>query len=133
MSAIQFTEPSVKHTTVSVQNVYIGKRQLTQRVFKQIQHETLINKDGTLRGEPWGYVNYYWEHHYPYKPDHILWVTPQGELRRFYYYVGSYTVAHNKSYGIHEKIPDIDRKTILPQFKEVCKFMATLPQLYIAI
>jgi len=87
MSVIQFTEPVVKHTTVTVQNVMIGKRQLTQRVFKQIKRESIFNPNiaNKLQGDAWGYVNYFWkgdgELKY-FKSKHILWITEDGELRR---------------------------------------------------
>lgn len=131
MNSVQFTEPTVKHTTVSVQNVFIGKRQLTQRVFKQIQHERLIDKEGNLRGEPWGYVNYFWEN-VADETKHILWVTLKGELRRFYYSPHEYTIAWEKKYDIHERIPRSDYQ-LLPKYNDVCEYMSNLPQLYIAV
>ena len=86
MSNIQFTQPSIKQTTVTVQNVIIGKRQLTQRVFKQIlEREIFGNEANSLNGEAWGYVNYFWKGCVGgnYYRRHILWVTPEGELRRY--------------------------------------------------
>ena len=83
MSVIQFTEPEVKQTTVTVQNVMIGKRQLTQRVFKQIREAEIFGKEAnTLNGEAWGYVNYFWKGCSGYGCKHILWITFDGELRR---------------------------------------------------
>lgn len=75
----------VSETQVTVQNVVIGKRQLTQRVFKQIQSERFFNGyTGELKGEVWGYVNYFWKDNQQHSDEskHILWVTSQGELRR---------------------------------------------------
>jgi len=83
MGVIQFTEPAVKQTTVTVQNVMIGKRQLTQRVFKQILHQEIFDEESnTLQGDAWGYVNYFWKGASGHNNKHILWITSGGELRR---------------------------------------------------
>lgn len=78
-------ESTIKEVKVTVKNVIIGKRQLTQRVFKQIQRQGILNKKtGELNGHAWGYVNYFWSDN-SYCSDnylHILWVNSQGELRR---------------------------------------------------
>ena len=82
---IHVKNASVKEVSVTVQNVVIGKRQLTQRVFKQIQVAPIFDRDSEdLKGEAWGYVNYFWPDNeyrrHQYK--HILWVNKNGELRR---------------------------------------------------
>ena len=80
MEAIQIKTPVVKQTTVSVQNVMIGKRQLTQRVFKQIITEDIFGKEeNSLKGEAWGFVNYDVKEH---SHKHILWINKKGNLRR---------------------------------------------------
>jgi hypothetical protein len=82
---ITILKPVINETKVTVQNVMIGKRQLTQRVFRQIQQEKFLNLyDGILKGDIWGYVNYFWKdnRHLEGKCKHILWVTENGELRR---------------------------------------------------
>jgi len=79
------TNPTVRETQVTVKNVMIGKRQLTQRVFKQIQYEEFLDiYDGKPKGEVWGYVNYFWKEndHLKNNSKHVLWVTHDGELRR---------------------------------------------------
>jgi hypothetical protein len=79
------TEASITETTVSVQVVKIGKRQLTQRVFRQIHRQQIIDhKTCSLKGIPWGHVNYFWSSEYHTGKDHILWVNDKGELRRCY-------------------------------------------------
>lgn len=87
---LSFKEPIVKQTTVTVQNVMIGNRQLTQRVFKQIIEEDIFGEEpNSLKGEAWGFVNYFvesrmnvWKISFNrYK--HILWVK-NGQLRRCY-------------------------------------------------
>jgi hypothetical protein len=87
MNAIQIKTPTVKTTTVSVKNVMIGKRQLTQRVFNQIINEDIfdVEKPETLKGDAWGFVNYQQGGYHnlnDYK--HILWVNKKGELRKCY-------------------------------------------------
>ena len=78
-------QATVTETSVSVQVVKIGKRQLTQRVFKQIQREEIINhKTCSLKGTAWGYVNYFWNTEYHAFSKHILWVNDKEELRRSY-------------------------------------------------
>lgn len=83
--SITIKNAQVTETKVTVQNVIIGKRQLTQRVFKQILSERFFNGyTGELKGEVWGYVNYFWKENQEYsdKCKHVIWVTSQGELRR---------------------------------------------------
>lgn len=124
MGAIQIKEPSVKTTTVTVQNVMIGKRQLTQRVFKQIIEEDIFGDEpNSLKGEAWGFVNYDVNDNYK----HILWVNKDGELRRCYVH------KNNKSNGFEEnwyvktfwdgKINEHAAKYLVEQ----------LPQLFIAV
>ena len=84
MENVQIKTPTVKQTTVSVQNVMIGKRQLTLRVFKQILEEDIFGDEpNSLKGEAWGFINYLVNDYYS-KFKHILWVTKEGELRRCY-------------------------------------------------
>ena len=83
-TSVQFTEPVVKQITVTIKNVIIGKRQLTQRVFKQILERDIFGEEAnTLNGEAWGFVNYFWKGCTGYGRKHILWVTPDGQLRRY--------------------------------------------------
>ena len=84
--AITTNQATVIETTVSVQVVKIGKRQLTQRVFRQIhRYEIIDTKTCSLRGTPWGHVNYFWPGEYhDVHSRHILWVNNKGELRRCY-------------------------------------------------
>jgi len=114
MSVIHLTEPTIKHTTVTVQNVMIGKRQLTQRVFKQIREADIFSsKPETLNGEAWGYVNYFWKGCSNFGCKHILWITPAGELRRCRVKTGCYRNGH--------------------RYEHVGRFLTNkLPQLYIA-
>jgi len=100
---ITIIKPVINETKVTVQNVMIGKRQLTQRVFRQIHQEKFLNLyDGTLKGDIWGYVNYFWKDnkHLEGKCKHVLWVTKKGELRRAFINTDSFYLdyfAHTKS------------------------------------
>lgn len=113
MNQVIVTNASVISTQVTVQNVIIGKRQLTQRVFKQIQIEKVFNVfTGGLKGEVWGYVNYFWKENESRKDHvkHILWVTQQGELRRDF--IDKHTLKLNRydAYIIHHELYSVDIK-----------------------
>jgi len=77
---------SVTTTTVSVKTILIGNRQLTQRVFRQILEEDIIDeKSMTLKGIPWGWVHYFWEDSHKGKNEkHVIWLNNNKELRRSY-------------------------------------------------
>ena len=73
---------SVTTMSVEVKALKIGARQVTQGIFRQLIEEPLIAEDGTLNGNPWGYVTWH-----PDKCDrdrehwHIVWQNGT-ELRR---------------------------------------------------
>lgn len=81
----QLTTQNATITTASVEikSLTISGKQVTLAVFRQLQEEPLIADDGTLKGVPWGAINYH--------PDkcgddrrqhwHIVWQRGQ-ELRR---------------------------------------------------
>lgn len=83
--------------TVEIKTLTIGGKQVTQAVFRQLKEESLIGNDGTLRGVPWGTVNYHpdprckqtgphrdqWSHGQYCNAEHLHVVWQQGaELRR---------------------------------------------------
>ncbi|MFD3995436.1 hypothetical protein [Streptomyces sp. NPDC058583] len=73
---------TVTTATIQVQALTIGKKQVTLAVFRQLREEALIGDDGTLKGTPWGIVNYH-----PDKcggePEHLHVVWQNGDqLRR---------------------------------------------------
>jgi len=86
MEAVTIKQALIKETKVTVKNVVIGKRQLTQRVFRQIIEEYIVDEStGELRGDAWGYVNYFWRacgKYADHSTNHILWINKNGELRR---------------------------------------------------
>jgi hypothetical protein len=80
----QLTTQNATLTTVAVEvkALTISGKQVTLSVFRQLQEEPLVAKDGTLNGVPWGYVNYHPDRCGDEAPHwHIVW--QQGaELRR---------------------------------------------------
>ncbi|MGW6462581.1 hypothetical protein [Streptomyces rubiginosohelvolus] len=73
---------TITTAAIQVQALTIGKKQVTQAVFRQLQEEQLITSEGALLGDPWGVVNYH-----PDKcadaPTHMHVVWQHGnELRR---------------------------------------------------
>jgi hypothetical protein len=50
---------TINTAAVEVKTLTISGKQVTLAVFRQLREEQLIAKDGTLNGQPWGYVNYH--------------------------------------------------------------------------
>lgn len=79
-------QATVATMSVNVQVMKIGNRQVTLSIFKQIKsdNKTLFDLKGGLKIEPWGYVNYHvgCELHQTHEHLHVVWSTPEGELRR---------------------------------------------------
>lgn len=68
--------------TVEIKTLTVSRKQVTLAVFRQVQYEDLYDYDGSMKGIPWGTVNYH--------PDkcaggeehtHVLW-QKGSELRR---------------------------------------------------
>ncbi|MEV7163129.1 hypothetical protein AB0N60_13630 [Streptomyces microflavus] len=57
----QLTTQNATITTaaVEVKTLTISGKQVTLAVFRQLREQPLIAQDGTLNGEPWGFVNYH--------------------------------------------------------------------------
>lgn len=49
----------IKTATVEVKTLTISGKQVTQAVFRQLPEETLLARNWTFRGIPWGRVNYH--------------------------------------------------------------------------
>ncbi|MEU5397505.1 hypothetical protein [Streptomyces tibetensis] len=49
---------TVTTATIEVKALTLGKRQITQSVFRQLVEEPLIDDNGSFRGQPWGYINH---------------------------------------------------------------------------
>ncbi|QIY72060.1 hypothetical protein HEP84_25830 [Streptomyces sp. RLB1-33] len=56
----RFTPQNVTVTTatIEVKTLTLGKRQITQSVFRQLVEEPLIDESGAFCGQPWGYINH---------------------------------------------------------------------------
>jgi hypothetical protein len=68
---------TINTAAVEVKTLTISGKQVTLAVFRQLREEQLIAEDGTLNGQPWGYVNYH-----PDKcdqPGHRHYVWQQGD------------------------------------------------------
>lgn len=50
---------TINTAAVEVKTLTISGKQVTLAVFRQLREEQLIARDGTLNGQPWGYVNYH--------------------------------------------------------------------------
>src|SRR5262249_15538448 len=47
--------------TLPVKTMRLGKRQITQAVFRQLVREQIVDPETLeLRGQPWGNVRYFW-------------------------------------------------------------------------
>lgn len=59
--AIMAREATVKTAAVEVKALTIAGRQVTLSVYRQLKDEPVLDEDTvTLRGVPWGMVNYFW-------------------------------------------------------------------------
>lgn len=80
---------TITTATIQVQALTIGRKQVTQSVFRQLREEPLLADDCSLNGAPWGVVNYH--------PDkcgdhaehlHIVWQRGEQLLRTTLYTPG---------------------------------------------
>lgn len=84
---ISVQQADIKTATIDVKVLSLNNRNLTLSVFRQIPVGNLIDpKTIALNGTVWGQVNYYWGDYGKFADSplhtHILWATPEGELRR---------------------------------------------------
>lgn len=62
MSRIMTThDPRITTVQVEIQVLKIGAKQMTLSVFRQLTLEPIFAPDGSWRGTPWGWVNYFWD------------------------------------------------------------------------
>lgn len=80
---ITVEQAELKTATVEIRHLIVSARKMTLSVFRQIEHEPLLLRNGNtfgFAGMPWGRVGYYWGDHD--RDDlHILWQKGR-ELRR---------------------------------------------------
>jgi hypothetical protein len=54
-------DASITTATVTIQAMKVGKRQMTQSIFRQLPEERIVDDENiVLTGTPWGWVNYHW-------------------------------------------------------------------------
>lgn len=74
----------VTQMTVSIMALRVGKKQVTQSVFKQLPYGEPFDKNGEPKGVLWGWINYCpcsWVGHSARKHRHIVFML-SGELFR---------------------------------------------------
>lgn len=73
---------SITTAAVEVKTLTISGKQVTLAVFRQLREEPLIADDGTLNGQPWGYVNYHPDKCADATPHwHVVWQRGDELLR----------------------------------------------------
>lgn len=102
---------------VEIKTLTISGKQVTLAVFRQIKVEPLLARDGSLRGELWGTVNYHPGKCAGNEPHwHVVW-QKGSELRRSYV---SYQIPWDA--GVDQQQHEASRALI-----------RGLPQLFIAV
>ncbi len=76
---VHVEEANIKTASVTIQHVTINAKKMTLSVFRQIMKESIFNDDLSLKGIPWGQVNYFWSENEGYV--HVLW-QKGSELKR---------------------------------------------------
>lgn len=67
-------DQAVIHTaSIDVKILRLNKRQLTLAVFRQLEEELIFLADGSLRGLPWGKINYTWKENRPGTAFHVIY------------------------------------------------------------
>jgi hypothetical protein len=83
MPTINIENVHLKTASIEIKALMVNNRQLTLSTFRQIPEKEIIDYDTvTLKGIPWGYVNYFWKDN-GNETDcwHIVW-QEGAELRR---------------------------------------------------
>lgn len=59
--ALDAEDATISTATISIKAIQVGKRQMTQSVFRQLPVAPLVDEVNVcLLGIPWGWVNYHW-------------------------------------------------------------------------
>jgi hypothetical protein len=82
--AVQVGDAGVRTVSVTIHAVQIGRKQMTQSVFRQLINEPIWDVEARkARGEPWGHINYFWQGCGMEGNGHLHLVWQKGnELRR---------------------------------------------------
>lgn len=79
--ALETSEASITTVAVTIKALQVGKKQMTQSIFRQLPEIDLVDEDALeLAGKPWGHVRYHWGDHDPRK--HHFVVEVDGVLHR---------------------------------------------------
>ena len=58
---LEAAEAAIQTTTITIRALHVGKKQMTQSVFRQLPEADLVDQEEVkLDGVPWGWVNYRW-------------------------------------------------------------------------
>ncbi|MEU7928466.1 hypothetical protein [Micromonospora sp. NPDC049107] len=58
-SKLTVQNAEIRTASVEIKTLTVSGKQVTLAVFRQLRDVPLVNEDGTLRGSPWGSVNYH--------------------------------------------------------------------------
>jgi hypothetical protein len=76
LGAIRKNHATVHTTTVDVKIMRLAKKQVTMSVFRQLDEKSIFREgklEPSLRGVPWGRVNYTWGENQYWADYHIVW------------------------------------------------------------
>jgi hypothetical protein len=83
MPIINVEKAQIKTTAVEIKTLTVSGKQVTLSVFRQIPEEELVDWETmSLKGVPWGNINYFWKDNGNEDFFHLLWQKGK-ELRRF--------------------------------------------------
>jgi hypothetical protein len=80
---VEIAGASVQTVAITIKALHIGRKQMTQSVFRQLLNEPIWNPHNrVLRGTPWGFIQYFWTGCGMDGPHlHVVW-QKESELRR---------------------------------------------------
>jgi len=80
--SIEARSALISTASVEIKTLTLNGKQITLAVFRQFPYGRLLAEDGSLNGEPWGWINHHpdrscrgWEH------KHVIW-QQRGRLYR---------------------------------------------------
>lgn len=116
-TAITVDTAKINTFTISVKVLQVGNRQVTLSVFRQLPNEDIFDEQSlTLRGRPWGHVNYHPEGcHQSDEHLHVVWQKDVRLLRcRMNRSVGS--GAGERMYSLKQKRAALFTVAVLEEF-----------------
>ncbi len=129
---IKSNDVTIRTTTIEVQAIRIGERQMTLAVYRQIPKRSAFD-DGILFGDVWGRVNYYWgdcsEDHL-----HIVWSWPyeEDEPRLFRDCVWPYPFRSPLS-DVEQEVRRSRNPDLWASYGQGYRTILDTPQLFIAV